>query len=112
MELTSWVFATANCCNKIIPSLLSRFAILEVPEYTFEEFLEIAVIRLSKENVDESVATVIAETVCNELGSKEIRDVVKIGRLITNIQEVPFIVTMLKRRASKRIVASVGIYKK
>src|SRR5688572_23539479 len=46
MELTSWVFATANSCEKIIKPLLSRFAILEMPEYTFEEFTEIAVIKL------------------------------------------------------------------
>jgi ATP-dependent Lon protease len=36
MELTSWVFATANSSEKIIQPLLSRFAVLEVPEYTFE----------------------------------------------------------------------------
>src|SRR5213593_4330750 len=34
MQLTSWVFATANSCDKIIQPLLSRFAILEIPEYT------------------------------------------------------------------------------
>ncbi|HXV89464.1 MAG TPA: ATP-binding protein [Nitrososphaeraceae archaeon] len=48
MELTSWVFATANCSEKIINPLLSRFAVLEMPEYTFEEFYEIAVTRLKK----------------------------------------------------------------
>lgn len=42
IELTSRVFATANSCDKIIEPLLSRFAILEMPEYTFEEFIEIA----------------------------------------------------------------------
>ena len=42
MELTTWVFATANSCQKIIEPLLSRFAIMEIPEYTFEEFTEIA----------------------------------------------------------------------
>jgi ATP-dependent Lon protease len=48
MKLTSWVFATANSCEKIINPLLSRFAILEMPEYTFEEFSEIAVTKLLK----------------------------------------------------------------
>jgi len=101
MELTSWVFATANSCEKIIKPLLSRFVILEMPEYTFEEFSEIALIRLTRENVDESIARVIAEKVWNELGSKDIRDVIKVGRLSTNIQEVPFVVKMLSRRANK-----------
>jgi len=39
MELTSWVFATANSCAKIIEPLLSRFLILKIPEYTVEEFI-------------------------------------------------------------------------
>jgi len=42
MQLTSWVFATANSYEKIIQPLLSRFAIFEIPEYTLEEFIEIA----------------------------------------------------------------------
>src|SRR5512132_338253 len=32
VELTSWVFATANSSEKIIEPLLSRFAIMEMPE--------------------------------------------------------------------------------
>jgi Holliday junction DNA helicase RuvB len=66
MELTSWVFATANSCHKIIEPLLSRFVVLEMPEYTFEQFTEIAVRRLTKEKVDKQVASVIAERVWNE----------------------------------------------
>src|SRR4249919_1427356 len=34
MELTTWVFATANSSKKIIQPLLSRFAVLGMPEYT------------------------------------------------------------------------------
>jgi MoxR-like ATPase len=73
MELTSWVFATANSCEKIIEPLLSRFAILEIPEYTLEEFREIAISRLKKDNVDESLAKIIADKVWNELSSKDMR---------------------------------------
>jgi Holliday junction DNA helicase RuvB len=97
-ELTSWVFATANCYEKIIQPLLSRFAILEIPEYTFGEFSEIAVTRLTKENIDESIARVIAEKVWNELGSRDVRDVIKVARLASSIEEVPFVVRMLNRK--------------
>ena len=97
MELTSWVFATANSCQKIIEPLLSRFIVLEIPEYTFEQFTEIAVRRLTKEKVDKQVASVIAERVWNELDSRDIRDVIKVGRLASNIQEVSSIVRMMKR---------------
>ena len=71
-----------------------------MPEYTFKEFCEIAVTRLRKDNVDESLARLIAEKVWNELGSRDIRDTVKVGRLSTNIQGVPFVVKMLTKRIS------------
>ena len=51
MQLTSWVFATANSCDKMIQPLLSRLAILEIPENTFEEFTEIALTKLARENI-------------------------------------------------------------
>jgi predicted nucleic acid-binding OB-fold protein len=76
---------------------LSRFIVLEIPEYTFEQFTEIAVRRLTKEKVDKQVASVIAERVWNELDSRDIRDVIKVGRLASNIQEVSSIVRMMKR---------------
>jgi Holliday junction DNA helicase RuvB len=105
MELTSWVFATANRCDKIIQPLLSRFAILEIPKYTFEKFREIALTRLKRENVDECIARVIAEKVWNELGSKDVRDVIKIARLASTNQDILFVVKMLNRQY-KRIGAN------
>ena len=98
MELTSWVFASANSCEKIIKPLLSRFAILEMPEYTFEEFSEIAVTKLRQENVDVSTAKVIAEKVWNELGSRDTRDVTKVARLADSIDEIHFVVKMLNKQ--------------
>lgn len=98
LELTSWVFATANTLEKIIEPLLSRFVVLEIPEYTFEEFTYIAISRLSKENIDQYVARVIAEKVWYELASRDIRDVIKVARLAGCIEEIPFIVRMLKKQ--------------
>jgi MoxR-like ATPase len=51
LELTSWVFATANSCEKIIEPLLSRFVVLDIPEYTFEQFREIAISRHKRKRV-------------------------------------------------------------
>jgi Holliday junction DNA helicase RuvB len=101
MELNSWVFATANSCNKIIQPLLSRFAILEMPGYTFEEFMEISLIRLRKENVDECTARFIAEKVWNQLNSRDIRDVIKVARLASSIEDTPFVIKVLKKRITK-----------
>jgi hypothetical protein len=97
MELTSWVFATANSCHKIIEPLLSRFVVLEMPEYTFEEFSKIAVTRLKKENIDKLIALSIAEKVWCE-GSKDIRDVIKVARLASSIDEISFVVRMLSKQ--------------
>ncbi len=72
--------------------------LIEIPEYTFEEFREIAVSRLAKENVDKYIASVIAEKVWNELESKDIRDVVKVARLTETVEDIPFIIRMMKRR--------------
>lgn len=88
--MTSWVIAIANSCEEIIEPLLSRFLILQIPEYTFEEFTEISISRLQKENVNKQVATCIAEKVWSELGSTDIRDVIKVGRLASDIDDIPF----------------------
>ena len=102
MELTSWVFATANCSEKIINPLLSRFAILEMPEYTFEEFSEIAVTRLRKEDVNECTARFIAEKVWHELDSRDIRDVIKVARLANDSQRASSVISILKKHRSNQ----------
>jgi Holliday junction DNA helicase RuvB len=97
IELTSWVFATANNCEKIIEALLSRFVVLEVPDYSFEEFTNIAVKRLANEKVDRYIASIIAEKVWYELGSRDVRDVVKIGRLVENIPDISLVIKVMRR---------------
>src|SRR5438093_149531 len=87
-ELVSWVFASANNPERIIDPLLSRFLVLEVPEYTFEEFVRVAVSRLGKEKVDIYTAAFIAKKVWHDLGSRDIRDVIKVGRLANDSQAV------------------------
>ncbi|HVE36612.1 MAG TPA: hypothetical protein VNA18_00285 [Nitrososphaeraceae archaeon] len=66
--------------------------VLEIPEYAYEESREIAVTRLRKENVKECIATLIAENVWKEFDSKDIRDVVKLGRLVSSYQELAMII--------------------
>jgi ATP-dependent Lon protease len=49
MQLKCWVFATGNSYANLIEPLLSRFVILIMPEYSFDEFIEIASGRLKRE---------------------------------------------------------------
>jgi hypothetical protein len=72
MQLKCWVFATGNSYANLIEPLLSRFVILIMPEYSFDELIEIASGRLRKENVNECTARFIAEKVWHELDSMSI----------------------------------------
>jgi MoxR-like ATPase len=109
LKLTTRVIATANSCEKLITPLLSRFVILDVPEYTFEEFKEISVEILAKENVNKQLAATIAEKVWNELDSKDIRDVIKVSRLSDNNEEVAFAVSMMKRHHKRSYLFGISI---
>jgi len=76
--------------------LLSRFLVLEVPDYTFEEFTEITIKRLDKERVDKYMAIIIAEKVWYELGSRDIRDVIKVARLVNNQEDMSRVIDIMK----------------
>jgi MoxR-like ATPase len=96
LHLTSWVFGTANGTSKIIEPLLSRFVILHIPEYSFEEFTNIAIARLAKEKVNRDFANVIAEKVWTVLDSRDLRDVIKVARLVTNQEDISRIIGVMK----------------
>ncbi len=72
--------------------------VLEVPEYTYGQFKEIAVTRLAKEKVDKYMGQVIAEKVWSELGS-DIHDVIKVGRLSESVEEVSLIIKLMKSKS-------------
>jgi Holliday junction DNA helicase RuvB len=101
MVLRSSVFANANSCTKIIEPLLSRFLVVKIPDYSFEEFMDIAVFQLKKEKMDGITAIAICHTVWQELEKRDIRDVIKIGRLARNIQEAELSIRILKRNEDK-----------
>ena len=97
LEVVSWVIATTNSLEKIIEPLLSRFVVLEIPDYTFAEFTDIAISRLAKEKVNREIASIIAAKVWTILDSRDIRDVIKVARLITNQEGISRIIGIMKR---------------
>ena len=101
VELTSWVFATANSSEKIIEPLLSRFVVLYVPEYSFEEFTDIAISKLAKEKVNRDIATIIAEKVWTELNSRDFRDVIKVARLVSSQEDIKPIISIMKQYSKR-----------
>jgi holliday junction DNA helicase RuvB len=84
-QLKTWVFASCNSTDKVLPPLLTRFRDIHFKPYTEEEFVEIVVNVLEREEgVDRYVALIVADGVFNKLQSSNIRECVRIARLVKN----------------------------
>src|SRR5919197_3013562 len=64
-QMKTWIFATSNGTKKLSDALLSRFMVIELEKYSYEEFKDISVQLLvdSEEEVDFDLAITIAEEV-------------------------------------------------
>jgi Holliday junction DNA helicase RuvB len=94
----TWVIASSNNINNIISPLKSRFFIIELEQYNFEQFCQIAKRILTEQHkVNEEIAKNTAYLVWNKLESRNIRDCVRIGRIAKSVEDVDFIVDTLRR---------------
>ena len=84
------VFATSNDVDKISGPLESRFFIVELQPYTYEQFCDITEELLSRHKVERRVASVMADAVWAK--SQDIRDCVQIGTIAKSIDDVRFLV--------------------
>jgi holliday junction DNA helicase RuvB len=94
MELKTSVFATSNNIEKIIIPLQSRFFIVNMHGYTYEQFYEITLWLLTSNqyNVDEEIAKAIAEAVWNT--SRNIRESIRIARISKSVEDVKWLATV------------------
>jgi MoxR-like ATPase len=84
-QLKTWVFASCNSTDKLLPPLLTRFRDIHFKPYTEEEFIQIVLNVLDREEgVDSDIALLIADGVYNRLKSTNIRECVRIARLSKN----------------------------
>ena len=84
IRLNTSVFAAANGTKKLLPPLLTRFSTLHLQPYTFEEFREITQrVLYHEEGLDMNIAGFIADSVWNKMKSTNIRDCIRIGRMMT-----------------------------
>jgi Holliday junction DNA helicase RuvB len=84
-QLKTWVFASCNSTDKLLPPLITRFRVIQFKPYTKEEFAEVVINVLDRdEGVDRDVALIIADSVFNRLQSPNIRECVRIARLAEN----------------------------
>jgi len=84
------VFATSNNVEKISRPLQSRFFMIELEPYTYEQFCEITHELLLRHNIEKAVTSFIADAVWNK--SQDIRDCVRIGTLAKSIEDIRFLV--------------------
>ena len=95
-NLKTSVFATANSIENLLAPLLTRFCVLHLKPYSFEEFQEITSMVLSKEGIDIEIAREISHIVWTKMNSKNVRDCVRLGRMSNNsIEDIDQIVKTL-----------------
>jgi hypothetical protein len=81
-QLKTWVFASCNSVDKLLLPLLTRFRDIHFKPYTEEEFVEIVVNVLDREEGgDRDIVLLIVDGVFNRLKSSNIRECVRITRL-------------------------------
>jgi hypothetical protein len=80
-----------ECISKVMLPLQSRFFVVNLKAYTYEQFYQITVELLTKQHkVKEEIAEATANAIWHN--SANIRDCVKIGRTAKSIEDVMFIV--------------------
>ena len=73
--------------------LRSRFFIVKLEPYSYEQFYEITVQLLTRQHkVKQEIANAIAHAVWNKMKSANFRDCVRLGRMAKSIEDVNFIV--------------------
>jgi Holliday junction DNA helicase RuvB len=95
-EIEMFVFATCNDTRKLSAALLSRFFVLQLEPYTYDQFYEITM-RLLHDQA--KVAPTIANAVWNT--TRNIRDCVRIGRLARTEEDVNFLVNILRMEENR-----------
>lgn len=97
-EMNIKVFATSNDIERISKPLRSRLLEFHLNAYTYEELSEIAVKLLAERyGHGRELCITIAHAVWNTMKSKDIRDVIAIGKLATSIDDVLFVVQTMKK---------------
>lgn len=92
------IYATTNYIDEISKPFRSRFMEFSLPEYTEEDFKNIAVKLLGlRYEHSEALALKIADTVWNKIGSKDVRDMLQIAKLSKNVEDVDFVATTLQK---------------
>jgi Holliday junction DNA helicase RuvB len=92
------IYATTNNIDAISKPFRSRFTELSLPLYSYDEFCNIAVKLLgTRYEHPKELSLKVADIVWNKIISKDVRDVLAIGRLSKGVDDVDFIATTLQK---------------
>lgn len=97
MGIRSFVFATSNNVEKIIEPLQSRFFIVKLQDYTYDQFYEITIRLLTsnQHNVDEGIARAATAAVWST--SRNIRDSIKIASMARSSEDIDWLVNTFQK---------------
>jgi Holliday junction DNA helicase RuvB len=97
-QLSTSVFAASNSTETLLPPLPTRFAILHLQPYRFNEFREITRRVLYREGgISPANADIIADAVWYQSKSTNVRDCVRIGRLARSLDDVNNLVNIFSK---------------
>ncbi|TLX86389.1 MAG: AAA family ATPase [Thaumarchaeota archaeon] len=101
-KMKLWIFATSNDVERLSGPLRSRFMELHLDEYILEEFIEIARRLLKKQyQLDTAISEKIGYSVWNKMKSKDIRDVIKIAKLVKTSSDVDWLIEVQNKYRKK-----------
>jgi hypothetical protein len=70
--------------------------LLNIPPYSDEEFKEIAVQKLTKEEkISQEIATDIAEHVMQKMNRKDLRDCIKVARIAKTSEDIASVISIM-----------------
>ena len=97
-QLHTSVFAASNSTDNLLPPLLTRFSVLKLQPYSFEEFKEITRRILFREGgIDAASSDIISDTVWNKMKSANLRDCVRIAHMARSKDDIPWVASTLMK---------------
>ena len=97
IQLDTTVFACGNRLKGIPPEVISRFQVLHFLPYSETEFTEIVSHVLTRRQVTPDLALYIAQKVSSELGSRDVRQALRVAKLAKTYTQVDSIIRTLLR---------------
>jgi hypothetical protein len=101
-EMNLSIYATTNNLDEISKPFRSRFLEFSFPSYTYEDFCNISIKLLAvRYELEEDISLKIADTVWNKIKSRNVRDLLQVGKLSKTIDDVDFVAATLQKYKRK-----------